>query len=113
MTIPVPATMLSLRGKLFRGLADLSRLTILEALRERPRTVNEIVVETGLSQPNVSNHLSCLRECGLVTATQQGRYVRYQVSDARIAQLLDLADGLVAEVARGVYECTRYTQSTD
>jgi DNA-binding transcriptional ArsR family regulator len=110
MTPATVANALALRGKLFRGLADPSRLAILEALRDGERTVSEIVEATGLSQPNVSNHLSCLRECGLVASTQQGRYVRYQLSDARVAALMGLADELVAEVARGVYECTRYTQ---
>lgn len=108
--LTIPADMLALRGKLFRGLADPSRLAILEALRSGERTVSEIVEATGLSQPNVSNHLSCLRECGLVASTQQGRYVRYQLSDTRVATLIGLADELVAEVARGVYECTHYTQ---
>ena len=111
MTLAIPADALTLRGKLFRGFADPSRLAILEALREGARTVNEIVKETGLNQPNVSNHLSCLRECGLVASTQQGRYVRYQLSDARVAGLMGLADELLAEVARGVYECTRYTRA--
>lgn len=104
------ADALALRGKLFRGLADPSRLAILEALRQGERTVSEIVEATGLSQPNVSNHLGCLRECGLVVSIQQGRYVRYQLSDARVAMLMGLADELVAEVARGVYECTRYAR---
>ena len=108
--LTIPAEVLALRGKLFRGFADLSRLAILEALRDGERTVSEIVEATGLSQPNVSNHLSCLRECGLVTSAQQGRYVRYQLSDTRVAALMGLADDLVAEVARGVYECTRYTR---
>jgi ArsR family transcriptional regulator, cadmium/lead-responsive transcriptional repressor len=108
---PSPAIeALALRAKLFRGLADPSRLAILEALQDGERAVNEIVVATGLSQPNVSNHLACLRDCGLVTSTQQGRSVRYQLSDARVATLMGLADELVAEVARGVYECTRYTR---
>jgi DNA-binding transcriptional ArsR family regulator len=98
----------TLRGKLFRGMADPSRLAILEALRDGPRTVGEIVAGTGLSQPNVSNHLGCLRECGLVASAQQGRFVRYQLSDARVAALLGLADELLAEVAQGVYDCTRY-----
>lgn len=102
------ATSTSLRAKLFRGFADPSRLSILEGLRAGPRTVSEIVEATGLSQPNVSNHLGCLRDCGLVRAEQQGRYVRYQLSDARVAELLRVADEVLAEVARGVYECTRY-----
>lgn len=111
MTMTLPASVLSLRGKLFRGFADPSRLAILEALRQRARTVSEIVEETGLNQPNVSNHLSCLRECGLVASTQQGKYVRYELSDERVATLMGLADELLEEVARGVYECARYTKA--
>lgn len=99
----------TLKAKLFRGFADPSRLAILEALRDGPRTVSELVAATGLSQSNTSNHLACLRDCGLVAATQRGRFVTYQFSDPRIATLLSLAEEVLADVARGVYECTRYT----
>jgi ArsR family transcriptional regulator, cadmium/lead-responsive transcriptional repressor len=99
----------TLKAKLFRGFSDPSRLAILEVLRDGPRTVSEIVTATGLSQPNVSNHLSCLRDCDLVTTEQQGRYVQYQLSDERVAQFLQLADELLADVAHGIYECTRYS----
>ncbi len=98
----------SLKAKLFRGFADASRLSILEALRGGPTTVSSLVEVTGLSQSNVSNHLSCLRDCGLVISTQKGRYVSYELSDPRVSDLLQLADELLAEVARGVYACTRY-----
>lgn len=101
----------NLKAKLFRGLADPSRLAILEALVAGPRTVNDVVAVTSLSQSNVSNHLGCLRDCGLVISEHQGRYVWYQVSDPRVAELLRLGDELLAEVARGVYECTRYQQA--
>ena len=94
--------------KLFRGLADSSRLSILVALRSRALTVNEIVEVTGLTQSNVSNHLACLRCCDLVVGEQQGRYVVYRLSDARVAQFLDLADELLADVAQGVDECSNY-----
>jgi DNA-binding transcriptional ArsR family regulator len=100
---------LTLKAKLLRGFADPSRLAILEALRDGPRTVSEIVAMTGLSQPNVSNHLNCLYDCGLVTRTQRGRFVPYELSDPRVAQLLGLADELLADVATGVYACTRYS----
>lgn len=102
------ATAVDLQAKLFRGFSDPSRLSILEALRDRPLTVSEIVEATGLSQSNVSNHLGCLRDCGLVVAEQEGRYVTYHLSDDRVAELLALAESLLADVARGVYECTRY-----
>lgn len=98
-----------IQAKLFRGFSDPSRLSILEVLYDGARTVSEIVKATGLSQSNVSNHLGCLRDCGLVVAQQQGRYVYYDLSDPRVGQLLHLADELLADVAKGVYECTRYT----
>jgi ArsR family transcriptional regulator, cadmium/lead-responsive transcriptional repressor len=99
-------TSIALQAKLFRGFADPSRLSIMETLRAGGMTVGEIVETTGLGQSNISNHLACLRDCGLVTAEQDGRYVRYRLSDARVERLLALADELLADVARGVYECT-------
>ena len=59
---------IALKAKLFRGLADPSRLSILEALSEGPLTVNTIVERTGLSRTNISNHLRCLSDCDLVTS---------------------------------------------
>ncbi len=97
-----------LQAKLFRGFADPSRLSVLVALRAGPLTVSEIVEATGLSQSNASNHLGCLRDCGLVVAEQEGRYVTYHLSDDRVGEFLELAESLLADVARGVYECTRY-----
>ncbi|MBI1298503.1 metalloregulator ArsR/SmtB family transcription factor [bacterium] len=97
-----------LKAKLFRGFADPSRLSILEALRGGPQTVSQIVDATELSQSNVSNHLGCLRGCGLVVNEQEGRYVRYRLSDPRVEVFMQLAEELLADVARGVYECTRY-----
>ncbi len=99
---------IDLQAKLFRGFADSSRLSVLIALRDGPLTVSEIVEATGLSQSNASNHLGCLRDCGLVIAEQAGRYVTYHLSDDRVGEVLELAESLLADVARGVYECTRY-----
>jgi DNA-binding transcriptional ArsR family regulator len=109
MLMNAQAQAIDLQAKLFRGFADPSRLSILLALRDGALTVSEIVTATELGQSNVSNHLSCLKDCGLVVSTQSGRYVRYALSDRRVAKLLNLADELLADVARGVYECTRYS----
>lgn len=108
MLISAKAQAVGLKAKLFRGFSDPSRLSILEALRAGPLTVTELVEATGLNQSNASNHLGCLRDCGLVSREQQGRYVRYQLSDTRVATLLRLSNELLADVAKGVYECTRY-----
>lgn len=106
------AQSLALKAKLFRGFADPSRLTILEALRGGPRTVSEVVDATNLSQSNASNHLACLLDCGLVTREQRGRFAIYTLSDPRVDMLLAGADELLSDVARGVHECTRYSGPT-
>ena len=100
--------LIELQAKLFRGFADPSRLAILRSLRAGPLTVGAIVAATGLTQPNASNHLKCLSECGLVIGAPQGRFVHYSLSDARIAQLLILAEQLVG-VACGLDACTNYS----
>jgi DNA-binding transcriptional ArsR family regulator len=108
MLFTTDSTGLAVKAKLFRGLGDPSRLSIVDTLRGGPLTVSELVTATGLSQSNVSNHLGCLRDCGLVTAEPQGRRVLYRLSDDRVDELIALAESLLADVARGVYECTRY-----
>ncbi len=113
MLLTAQTTNLNVKARLFRGFSDPSRLKILEALRAGERTVGAIVEQTSLSQSNVSNHLSCLRDCGLVAAEQRGKYVAYRLSDARVDELLTLAEVLLADVARGVYECTRYDVPTE
>ena len=107
MLVSAPTPSLSTRARLFRGLADPSRLAILESLREGPRSVGEVVEETGLTQSNVSNHLACLLGCGLVLREQRGRHAFYTLSDERVAVLLGLADAVLADVATGVETCLR------
>ncbi|MEX2501754.1 MAG: metalloregulator ArsR/SmtB family transcription factor [Trueperaceae bacterium] len=102
------STPTDLTSKLFRGFADPTRLTVLEALRNGPLCVGDVVRRTGLRQSGVSNHLACLKGCGLVACERQGRYVVYRMSDPRVAELLGLAEELLADVAHGVPACTRY-----
>lgn len=97
-----------LRTKLFRGLADPSRLSILDSLRAGSLSVGEIVAMTGLSQSNASNHLRCLSDCGLVAGEQRGRFVHYRLSDPRLDKLLALADELLRGIACGVDACKNY-----
>lgn len=97
-----------LKAKLFRGLADTSRLGVLECLMHQPRCVSELVAMTGLSQPNVSNHLSCLWDCGLVEREQQGRFVFYRLADPGIEAILVEAETLLGIVASSVEACPNY-----
>ena len=104
------AQAIALKAKLYRGFADPSRLSILETLQEGPLPVNAIVEKTGLSRTNVSNHLRCLSDCDLVASQSQGRYTFYQLSHPKIADLFLITEEIVRDIARGMYECTNYTE---
>jgi len=53
---------------LFRSLADPTRLAIVQHLALGEHRVVDLMAHLGLAQSTVSGHLSCLRDCGLVTA---------------------------------------------
>lgn len=71
-----------------RALADPTRCRILVAMLDGPAYPAQLAATLGLSRSNVSNHLSCLRGCGLITGTRQGRQVRYELADAALAHAL-------------------------
>lgn len=95
----------SIKAKFFRGLADESRLLILETLQASKKTVGEIVQLTSLTQPNVSNHLACLKRCGLVTSRQDGRSVTYSLNVKKVHALLLIADDILDTCATQVDQC--------
>ena len=71
-----------------RALADPTRCRILTELLEGTQYPGQLATKLGLSRSKVSNHLACLRGCGLVLATYQGRQVRYELADAHLAEAL-------------------------
>jgi DNA-binding transcriptional ArsR family regulator len=76
------------------ALADPTRRRVLVHLTGGPGYPAEMAGEFGTTRANLSNHLACLRECGLVTATAEGRRVRYELADDRLAQGLRILAGL-------------------
>lgn len=101
---------LKIKAKFFRGFADPTRLAILESIRDGEKTVSEIVQETGQSQSNVSNHLSCLLECGLVKNRREGKNIHYSIRNAKVEALLESSDIVLSEVYKEIFECTRYRE---
>jgi ArsR family transcriptional regulator, cadmium/lead-responsive transcriptional repressor len=85
-------------AKYFRALGDPTRLRILALLHaEGELSAGELTRRLGLAQPKVSNHLACLRWCGFVEARR----------DQRVADMLELADGLLERNADHVAACCR------
>ena len=70
------------------ALADPTRCRILVCLLQGPHYPTELAEHLALTKANVSNHLACLRGCGLVVATQEGRRQRYELIDPRLAHAL-------------------------
>ncbi len=80
------------------ALSDATRARILLSLRESGRYPSDLADEMEVSRQIVSNHLACLRGCGLVVAVPEGRRSRYELADVRIAHALDDLVGLVLAV---------------
>ena len=80
------------------ALSDATRAEILLTLRDGPGYPSELAEKIGVSRQILSNHLACLRGCGLVVAQPEGRRSRYELADKRIAHALDDLLGLVLSV---------------
>lgn len=98
---------LDLLAKWFRGLDDPVRLGILEALRDRERSVEELCDVLGMKQPRISNHLACLRWCNFVASRREGKRVLYRLVDPNVPAILDLAHASMTRNAARVFCCTR------
>jgi DNA-binding transcriptional ArsR family regulator len=81
-------------SRIGRALADATRQRILVQLLDGPAYPADLADGFGTTRANVSNHLTCLRECGLVTATLEGRRVRYELADDRLADALRMLASL-------------------
>jgi DNA-binding transcriptional ArsR family regulator len=71
------------------ALSDPTRTRLLLALRDGPAYPSDLADQLGVSRTNLSNHLACLRGCGLVVAIPEGRRSRYELADARLAHALE------------------------
>ena len=80
------------------ALSDPTRARVLLALREAPAYPADLADLIGVSRQALSNHLACLRGCGLVVAVPDGRRSRYELADARLAHALGDLLGVVLAV---------------
>lgn len=95
-------------AKLFRGLADPTRLAILQLLASGERRVTDLVGELGMSQSNVSAHLACLKDCGLIVDRPMGRAVHYRIATEQVFDLLRAAEDLLGDVGARIALCPNY-----
>ena len=92
------ATSLDAIRRLGRALADPTRSAMLLALLDGPKYPADLAGELGISKQSASNHLACLRDCGIVVAEPAGRRVLYDFADARLRHALRDLLGVVLAV---------------
>lgn len=84
------ASRVDVMNRLGRAMADPTRSRILLELLSGPGYPARLSSSLGLSRTNVSNHLACLRGCGIVVATPEGRQTRYEIVDPHLTRAITL-----------------------
>lgn len=103
-----PQEQSEIHAKFFDGLANPTRLKIVELLLDQDElNVGEIINAVQMSQGQISNQLACLKWCGYVTSRREGKFVYYRLTDSRIRDLIDLARLIMADNVEQIRSCTR------
>lgn len=89
----------------FAVLSSPIRLAVLRLLVDGERCVTELVDTLGIAQPRLSNHLACLRTCGLVTVRRQGTFQYYALADRRLMDMLRLGENLAGGSESALASC--------
>jgi ArsR family transcriptional regulator len=93
---------------LFRSMADVARLRIVQDLARGEARVVDLTAALGLAQSTVSKHLACLRDCGLVDYRVEGRQSFYTLTRPELMDLLAAAEGVLAATGSAVALCPTY-----
>jgi DNA-binding transcriptional ArsR family regulator len=80
-----------------KTLSNPKRQEILDNLRQKEMTVNELVKKTGISQANLSQHLAILRTKGIVSDRREGINVHYSIANPKIIKAFDLISEVLQE----------------
>lgn len=96
---------LNLKVKFLQGFSNKTRVQILECIKEREKTVSQIVYEVEGNQSSISQHLSCLRDCGLIVSRQEGKYVYYKIRNEKTRQLLSMFDEVLIDIQQDISSC--------
>ena len=97
-----------LKIKLIHGFSNKIRLQILECIKGKEKTVSQIVEELEGNQSNISQHLACLKGCGIIVGRNEGKYCYYSLRNERIQELLDMFDTVLNDVQSDVASCANH-----
>jgi len=89
-----------MQAEVSKTLAHPIRLAILHSLRDREKTVNELVEIIGVSQSNLSQHLAIMRQKQILETRRQGSNVYYRVSNPDINKACDMVRAVLLDQLR-------------
>lgn len=109
MTMSVDEVGLDAAACLFNGFSDRNRLVILRHLASGEHRVVDLTAHLGLAQSTVSQHLACLKECGLVESRPEGRASVFSLAHPEaVLDLLAAAERLLDLTGDAVALCPTY-----
>lgn len=94
--------------KLIHGFSNKTRLQILESIKDKEKAVSEIVEEINGNQSNISQHLACLKGCGIIVGRNEGKYIYYSLRNQHIRDLLTMFDVVLNDIEKDVASCERH-----
>lgn len=100
-----PAALDEVTAEFFAVLSSPVRLAVLQLLVDGERCVTDLVEALQIAQPRLSNHLACLRHCGLVSVRRQGTFMYYALADQRLAAIVGLGADLAQPSADALVRC--------
>jgi DNA-binding transcriptional ArsR family regulator len=94
---PLPDDLVELIARRFRVLADPTRVKLLDLLREREASVQQLTETIGSTQQNISKHLGVLLQAGIVGRRKVGNYAYYSIADEGVFALCEDVCGSLAD----------------
>lgn len=101
-------TDLEVKVKFLRAFGDKTRVQILDFIKDEEKTVSQIVESMDGNQSNISQHLACLRGCGIIVGRQEGKYVYYRLRNPEIKELLNSFDNVLSLIENDVACCENH-----
>lgn len=99
---------IDMKVKLIHGFSNKTRIQILESIKNQEKTVSQIVEEISGNQSNISQHLACLKGCGIIVGRNEGKYSYYSLRNQHIRDLLTMFDTVLGDVQNDVACCDRH-----
>jgi len=78
------------KSEIFQGLANPTRIAIVELLREGESSAGKLIEKLGIEQANASQHLAVLRAKQIVVSRKVGNQVYYSIRDHALIEVLDI-----------------------